>query len=88
VARASQALPLSLHTYQQFLAESHRTLVPRVNRQADPSRFIQQQDKLIDVIENFISNHDNDPKPFIWSASVDRILAKIAKIRQQTATLH
>ena len=45
-------------------------------------------DKLIEVIERFIEHHNFDPKPFIWSAPVDRILAKIAKIRQQTATPH
>lgn len=44
--------------------------------------------KLIQAIEEYIDNHNSDPVPFIWTAPVERILAKIAKIRQQTSTPH
>ena len=37
---------------------------------------------LTDVIKDFIAKNNRDPKPFIWSASVNNIMAKIEKIKQ------
>ena len=36
---------------------------------------------LIAKIENYLDAHNDDPKPFIWTASADDILAKIARGR-------
>lgn len=41
---------------------------------------------LIDAIDDFIVHHNANPKPFIWSASVERILEKIAKVRHHAGT--
>ena len=43
---------------------------------------------LIDAILEFIETHNDDPKPFVWSAPVDRILSKIAKCKEALGTLH
>jgi len=32
---------------------------------------------LIAAIENYLSAHNDDPKPFVWTASIDSILAKV-----------
>ena len=44
--------------------------------------------ELIDAIIEFIETHNADPKPFVWSAPVDRILSKIAKCKEALGTLH
>lgn len=44
--------------------------------------------QLIDAINEFIKAHNENPKPFVWSASVDRTLAKIAKCKEALGTLH
>ncbi|MGB6946772.1 MAG: hypothetical protein WBE37_30535, partial [Bryobacteraceae bacterium] len=39
-------------------------------------------DELIAAIEEFLSAWNENPKPFIWTATVDSILAKLARYRQ------
>jgi hypothetical protein len=36
---------------------------------------------LIDAIENYLANYNQDAEPFIWTTSVDSILDKIARAR-------
>ena len=44
--------------------------------------------QLIDAIMQFIDSHNTNSKPFIWSAPVERILAKVAKCKEALGTLH
>ncbi len=44
--------------------------------------------QLINAIMEFIETHNADPKPFVWSAPVERILSKIAKCKEALGTLH
>ena len=39
-------------------------------------------------IQEFMAAHDDEPKPFFWTASADDILAKIARFAQRTLTAH
>jgi transposase len=43
---------------------------------------------LIKVIDAYIRNDNQNPKLFVWTASVQRIMAKIAKSKQVLETLH
>ena len=40
------------------------------------------------AIENYLAAHNDNPKPFVWTASVESILAKLAKVRSIYDTLH
>ncbi len=44
--------------------------------------------ELINAIESFIANHNQNPTKFIWSAPAERILGKIAKLKEVYGTLH
>ena len=44
--------------------------------------------QLIDAINAYIGAHNEDPRPFVWSAPVERIMAKIAKCKEALGTLH
>jgi len=44
--------------------------------------------QLIHAITQYIDAHNQNPKPFVWSAPVERILAKIAKCKEALGTLH
>lgn len=44
--------------------------------------------ELIAAITNYIENHNQNPKVFIWSASVEKILAKISKCKDLLETPH
>jgi transposase len=43
---------------------------------------------LIAAIEEYLSNHNQNPRVFIWSAPVDKILSKIAKCKEALDALH
>ena len=43
---------------------------------------------LISAIEAFLAAHNNDPKPFIWTASADAILAKVGRCKAVLETVH
>ena len=43
---------------------------------------------LIDAITEFIDVHNQDPKPFVWTAKVDDILKKVGKCKVILETVH
>ncbi len=43
---------------------------------------------LIGAINRYIQTHNQNPKVFVWSASVDKIMNKIAKCKEALETLH
>ena len=44
--------------------------------------------ELIAVIREYLDGHNQNPRVFVWTASVDRILAKVAKCKEALGTLH
>jgi len=44
--------------------------------------------ELIRTIEEYIDNHNQNPRVFVWSASVERILTKVAKCKEALDALH
>jgi transposase len=43
---------------------------------------------LVGAIEEYLKNHNQNPQVFVWSAPVERILAKIAKCKEALDALH
>ena len=43
---------------------------------------------LIAAIKDYLDNHNQNPQVFVWSAPVERILAKIAKCKEALDSLH
>lgn len=43
---------------------------------------------LVDAIEEYLQHNNKNPKPFIWTATVDRILAKVSRCKATLETLH
>jgi transposase len=44
--------------------------------------------ELIGAIQDYISSHNQNPRVFVWSAPVERILAKVAKCKETLDALH
>jgi len=44
--------------------------------------------ELIAAIEEYLNNHNQNPKVFVWTASVKRIMAKVAKCKEALDALH
>jgi len=43
---------------------------------------------LIAAIKDYLDNHNQNPKVFVWSAPVEQILSKIAKCKEALDALH
>jgi transposase len=43
---------------------------------------------LVDAIEEYLQHTNKNPKPFIWTATVDQILAKVSRCKATLETLH
>ena len=44
--------------------------------------------ELITAIKNYLDGHNQNPRVFVWTASVERIMAKVAKCKEALGTLH
>jgi transposase len=43
---------------------------------------------LIRAINDYLENHNQNPKLFVWTASVEQLMAKIAKCKEALDALH
>ena len=46
----------------------------------DP-RFVEKLNDIVGGITEYIKQHNDDPKPFVWRKTVDEILAKVGRAR-------
>jgi len=44
--------------------------------------------ELIAAIKEYLENHNQNPKVFTWTASVERIMTKVAKCKEALDSLH
>ena len=44
--------------------------------------------ELIAAIKEYLANHNQNPRVFVWTASVERIMSKVAKCKEALGTLH
>ena len=44
--------------------------------------------ELIGAIDEYLDNYNQDPRPFVWTASVDAILQKVGRCKAVLETLH
>lgn len=45
-------------------------------------------DVLVAAIEEYLQHHNENPRPFVWTATADQILAKVSKCKATMETLH
>jgi transposase len=73
-------------------SSSWLNLVERWFREITQKRLrrgsFQSVPELIDAINKYLNNHNQNPQAFVWSAPVERILAKIAKCKEAFDALH
>ena len=81
VAGPPSALSHVLHPDQQFMAQHGRALLPRPHREAAPPRHLPRVEELIMAIGDYIDKHNDNPKPFVWTAKASDILEKVKRAR-------
>jgi hypothetical protein len=45
-------------------------------------------EELIAAIEEYMQNNNRQPKPFVWTASVEKIIEKISRCKVILETVH
>jgi len=73
-------------------SSSWLNLVERWFREITDKRIrrgvFQSVPELIAAIKDYLSNHNHSPRVFTWTASVDKIMAKVAKCKEALDALH
>ena len=44
--------------------------------------------ELVQAVENYVDGHNQNPKPFIWTAKASDILEKIRRARKKLVKVH
>jgi hypothetical protein len=44
--------------------------------------------ELIAAMKEYLDNHNQNPRVFVWTAWVERIMSKVAKCKEALGTLH
>jgi hypothetical protein len=74
-------VPPALHPDVVVLAEPGRTLVPGTTDKALRRGSFNSVPDLIAAIQAYLDAHNEDPQPFIWTATADSILEKVRRGR-------
>ena len=81
-------LPPAFHANLLVVAQPGGTLVPRADRQSAAARRLGSVPDLIAAIQEYIDAHNKDPKPYLWTATAESILAKVARARTTLDTVN
>jgi hypothetical protein len=57
-------------------------------RRRHAARVFHSVPDLTAAIDAFLAAHNTDPKPFVWTASIDAILAKVGRCKAVLETVH
>ena len=82
----AEAVPHALHPDIGLLDQPGRTLLwsdHRIRR-----GVFKSVPQLVAAIQEYLEQHNADPKPFVWTASVTAILEKVARGRQALESVH
>ena len=73
-------------------SSSWLNLVERWFRELSPKRIrrgvFHSLHELVQTIQEYLEQNNKEPKPFVWTASVQKILAKVQNCRAIFETLH
>ena len=50
--------------------------------------MVNEHDAITQTIQHYIDQRNREPKPFVWTASVEQIIDKVSKGFKILATLH
>lgn len=81
MAEAPPAVSRAPHARPVVKAEPGGTLLPRLAPQEPPTWRLCQRLDLIASIESYLNAHNAGPKPYVWTATAESILAKVQRAR-------
>ena len=88
LARSPSALPSPFHSDQLVVVESGRALVWSAHGEADSARQLFSLEELVQAIHEYLEENNRQPKPFLWTASVEKLLEKANRCKAILETAH
>ena len=71
------------------MGQPRRALVPPAyHRSGSDAACSDSVPELIAAIEEYMAVHNEDPRPFVWTASAEAIIAKVARARATLDTVN
>ena len=77
-----KAFSCALHANQCVVAQHGRALFRDLSEQRLRRGVFRSVPELIQAVEDYLARHNEDPKPFIWTATASDILAKVQRGRR------
>ncbi len=92
MAGATSALGLSFHADIGLVDQCRRELLlgsdpASINASAAATALFHSIADLQTAIKRYIEEHNNDPKPFIWTKDATAILERVARVNQASESL-
>jgi hypothetical protein len=81
MAGQTPAVSPALHPHLLIMAQSGRTMVRDLTAKSIRRGIFHSANDLITAIEDYLKVNNDNPKPFVWTATAERILAKVARGR-------
>ena len=81
LAPQTSQVSAALHPDLLVVAQPRRTMVPRTHLQSHQARLFYSVPDLITSIEKYLNVHNDDPNPYVWTATAESILTKVASGR-------
>ena len=69
-----------------LLAQPDRTLIPRITEKTPRRGIITSVPDLTDSIKDHMQVTNADPKPYVWTATAQSILSRVARARTSLHT--
>src|SRR5215472_16072231 len=82
------SLPAPLHPHWFVVAKSNRTRFAEITAKRIRRGTFRSVKELIAAIEGYIRENNNNPKPFVWTATPKSILKKLRKYKDILDTAH
>ena len=88
MAASAPTFSHALHTDFQLMVESHRRWFRDLTEKRIRRGSFEGVPDLIQAIEDYLDQSNQNPHVFVWTASTESIMAKIAKCKEALDALH
>ena len=79
LAPTAPAFRGAFHAYQRLVAEPSRTVLRGNHGETHSSGAFRNVQALEQAIQDYVENHNKEPKPFVWTATAELIFSKVEK---------
>ena len=88
VAHPAPPLDVPLRADKRFLAQRRGGFFAKLTTRRLKRRVFQSLPELQAAINRFLAETNDDPKPFVWTAEPEKVLAAVKRGKQALEAIH